>query len=113
MTADICDHSEEHADMWHGTVHGPHALDFSRTSKQDHVRAHGCMYAHVRIRFGDVSVLLRNSKDQKVRKLESEKRWEKIALGRDLVHFFPFYFLTDERSVKSAPFPKMQIACLD
>ncbi len=73
MTADICDHLEELADMWHGTVHGPDTLDFSRTSKLDHVRVHACMYAHVRARFGDMAVLLRNSKDQKVRKLESEK----------------------------------------
>jgi hypothetical protein len=33
----------------------------------------------VRVRFGDVPVLLRNSKDQKVRKHESEKRWKKLA----------------------------------
>ncbi len=64
--------------MWHGTVHGPDTLDFSRTSKLDHVRTHVCMCAHVRVRFGDVAVLLRNSKDQKVRKLESEKRWKKL-----------------------------------
>ncbi len=73
MTADICDHSEELADIWHGTVHGPDTLDFSRTSKKDHVCTCARMYAHVRVRFGDVAVLLRNSKDQKVRKLESEK----------------------------------------
>jgi hypothetical protein len=78
VTADICDHSEELADMCHGTVHGPDTLDFSRTSKQDHMRAHVCMCALVRVRFGDVQVLLRNSKDQKVRKLESEKRWKKL-----------------------------------
>ncbi len=78
MTADICDHSENLADMCHGTVHGPDTLDFSRTSKQDHVRAHACVCAHVRVRLGDVPVLLRNSKDQKVRKLESEKRWKKL-----------------------------------
>ena len=70
--------------MWHarhGTVHGPDTLDFSRTSKQDHVRAHARMCAHVRVSFGDVAVLLRNSKDQKVRKHEGEKRWEKLDLG--------------------------------
>ncbi len=138
MTADICDHSEELADMWHGTVHRPDTLDFSRTSKRDYVRACAvsihlsplslspCLYpplsslslslslstsllslvlslsislplltcrpppvsirlslmcAHVRLRLGDVAVLLRNSKDQKVRKHESEKRWEKHDLG--------------------------------
>ncbi len=78
MTVDICDHSEGLADMWHGTEHGPDTLDFSRTSHQDHVRAHACMCAHVRVRFGDVAVLLRNSKDQKVRKPKSEKRWGKL-----------------------------------
>ncbi len=82
MTVDIYDHLEELADMRHVTVHGPDTLDFSRTSQQDHVRACEHMYAHVRVSFGDVAVLLRNSKDQKVRKLESEKRWEKLALGR-------------------------------
>jgi hypothetical protein len=64
--------------MWHGTVHGPDTLDFSKTSKQDHVRAHACMCAHVRVSFGDVAVLLRNSEDQIVRKHESEKRWKKL-----------------------------------
>ncbi len=78
MTANICNDSEELADMWHGTVHGPDTLDFSRTSKQDHVLACARMYAHMRSRFGDVAVLLRNSKDQKVRKLESEKRWKNM-----------------------------------
>ncbi len=70
--------------MLTGTEHGPDTLDFRRTSKQDHVRAHACMCAHVQVRFGDVAVLLRNSKDQKVRKLESEKRRKKLdrALGR-------------------------------
>ncbi len=37
---------------------------------------------HVRVRVGDVAFLLRNSHEQKVRKLESEKRWGKVALGR-------------------------------
>ncbi len=78
MTTDICDHSEELADMWHGTVHGPDTLDFSGTSKQDHVRACALIFAHVRVRFGDVAVLLRNSKDQKVRKHKSEKRWKNL-----------------------------------
>ncbi len=39
------------------------------------------MCAHMHVRFGDVEDLLRNSKDQKVRKHESEKRWKKIDLG--------------------------------
>ena len=39
------------------------------------------MCARVRIRFGDVAVLLRSSKDQKVRKHESEKRWKKLDLA--------------------------------
>ncbi len=84
VIADICDHSEELADMWHWhcTVHGPDTLDYSRTSKQDHVRAHACMCAHVRLRFGDEPVLLRNSIDQKVRKHESEKRWKKLELDK-------------------------------
>jgi hypothetical protein len=84
VTADISDHSENLADMWHGTVHEPDTLDFSRISKQDHVRVHACMCAHVRVHFGDVPVLLRNSKDQKVRKLESEKRWEKLDKAQEI-----------------------------
>ncbi len=84
MTADICDHSEELADMWHGTEHGPDTLDFSRTSKQDHVRAHARMCVHVRVRFGDVAVLLRNIKYQKVRKHKREKKREKLDLGPHL-----------------------------
>ncbi len=80
VTAYICDHSEELADMWHSTVHRPDTLDFSRTSKQDHVRACVRMCAHVRLCFGDVAVLLRNSKYQKVRKHKSEKRWGKLDL---------------------------------
>ncbi len=80
MTADICNHSENLADMCHGTVHGPDTLDFSRTSKQDHVRSHACMCAHVHVHFGDVPVLLRNSKDQKVRKQKVRKDG-KILIG--------------------------------
>jgi hypothetical protein len=66
--------------MWHGTVHGPDTLDFSRLSKQDHMRACARMCAHVRVRFGDLAVSLRNSKDQKARK-HKERRWEKLDLG--------------------------------
>ncbi len=90
MTADICDHSEEVADMWHGAVHGPDTLDFSRTSKQDHVRACARVYAHVRVRVGDVAFLLRNSHEQKVSKLESEKRCGKVALGRYVARWHRF-----------------------
>ena len=72
VIAYICDHSEELADMWHGTLHGPDTLDFSRISKQNHVRTCAHMCAHVSVRFGDVAVLLRNSKDQKENKKVSE-----------------------------------------
>jgi hypothetical protein len=42
------------------------------------------MCAHVHVRFGDGAVFLRSSKYQKVRKHESEKRWEKLDLGQHI-----------------------------
>ncbi len=76
MTADICDHSENLADLWHGTEHGPDTLDFREMQAGSCART--CV--HVRVRFGDVPVLLRNSKDQKVGKQKDGKDG-KILLG--------------------------------
>ncbi len=70
VTADICDHSEELADMWHGTLHGPDTMDFSRTSKQDHVRACArmCAYALGTWQPSSETAKIRKKENMKVRK---------------------------------------------
>ncbi len=76
MTADICDHLEKLADMWHGTEHGPDTLDFSGTSKQDHVRAHACLCAYA---LGTCQSSSETSRSES-EKTKSEKRWKNLAL---------------------------------
>jgi hypothetical protein len=62
-------------------MHGADTLDSHRASSLDHVHPCAPMCAYLLARFGDVAVLLRSSKDQKVRKHESERRWEKLDWG--------------------------------